>query len=62
MKNNKFPELKKAIKLANEMKIPLSGSNKYKFKIFSFGERGTKINCLLINEIVKRGMPVYKKI
>lgn len=49
----KFPELRKAIKLAKTIKIPLPKSGFYKFKVFSFGERGTKISAELLKEITE---------
>jgi adenine phosphoribosyltransferase len=48
-------QLKKSIKSAKTIEIPQSGSKKYKFHVFDFGERGTKISTELIEEI-KSGM------
>ena len=52
MKKN-FPELRKAIESANVIELPQSGSRTYKFKTFAFGERGTKIDKKLLDEITK---------
>lgn len=48
---SKYPKLRKAIKEAKTIELARNGSKVYKFKIFSFGERGTKISKELLNEI-----------
>ena len=48
----KFPELRKAIEKAHSIELPLPRSRTYNFKVYAFGERGTKISPELMKETV----------